>query len=169
MPICAGTPLHCLYRDEVQDFTQGELLLDMRVCADPNALFYCGDTAQTIARGIGFRFVDIQTLFHDEGSRRKERGGAAAAVRVATPPIMQLTTNYRTHNGVLQPAAEVVEMLKLFFPKRIDELEREQARETGPSPLLLGSVNVDDLGLLLSGSDRSRSTWEFGANQVKRA
>ena len=43
---------HTLPR-QVQDFTQGELLLDMVVAADPNSLFYCGDTAQTIARGIG--------------------------------------------------------------------------------------------------------------------
>ncbi|GLI67622.1 hypothetical protein VaNZ11_011869, partial [Volvox africanus] len=61
----SGTPIHALYRDEVQDFTQGELLLDIAVAADPNTLFYCGDTAQTIARGIGFRFTDICTLFFE--------------------------------------------------------------------------------------------------------
>ncbi len=27
---------------QVQDFTQAELALDLRVVADPNALFYCG-------------------------------------------------------------------------------------------------------------------------------
>ncbi len=41
---------------QVQDLTQAELLLDMRMVADPNRIFYGGDTAQTIARGIGFRF-----------------------------------------------------------------------------------------------------------------
>jgi len=35
---------------------QAELCLDLRVCVDPNGLFYCGDTCQTIARGIGFRW-----------------------------------------------------------------------------------------------------------------
>ncbi len=40
--------------------------------ADPNGLFFCGDTAQTIARGIGFRFADIQTLFFNENARRKD-------------------------------------------------------------------------------------------------
>jgi hypothetical protein len=39
----------------LQDFTQAELLLALRVVADPNGLFMCGDTCQTIARGIGFR------------------------------------------------------------------------------------------------------------------
>ena len=38
-----------------QDFTQAELLLGLRVVADPNGMFLCGDTCQTIARGIGFR------------------------------------------------------------------------------------------------------------------
>ncbi len=40
-----------------QDFTQAELLMDLRIVEDPNGLFLCGDTAQTIARGIGFRFT----------------------------------------------------------------------------------------------------------------
>jgi hypothetical protein len=39
---------------------EAELLLDVRL-ADPNALFYCGDTCQTIARGVGFRFEDVRT------------------------------------------------------------------------------------------------------------
>lgn len=41
----------------LQDFTQAELLLALRVVSDPNGLFMCGDTCQTIARGIGFRCV----------------------------------------------------------------------------------------------------------------
>jgi hypothetical protein len=65
----------------VQDFTQAELALDLRVVSDPNALFYCGDTAQTISRGIAFRFTDIRTLLYDEGQRRE-----AAAVLVKGPP-----------------------------------------------------------------------------------
>ena len=58
-------PTHPPTRPQVQDFTQSELLLDISVAADPNGLFYCGDTAQTIARGIGFRFADIRTLFYE--------------------------------------------------------------------------------------------------------
>lgn len=49
---------------------QGELLVDLRV-APPNSLFYSGDTSQTIVRGIGFRFTDIQTQFHEEKMRRQ--------------------------------------------------------------------------------------------------
>lgn len=42
-----------------------------RVVRNPNSLFYCGDTCQTIARGVGFRFTDIRTLFWEESLRRK--------------------------------------------------------------------------------------------------
>jgi hypothetical protein len=45
---------HCC-RDEVQDFVQAELLLDLLVLGQEGltagSLFWCGDTAQTIARG----------------------------------------------------------------------------------------------------------------------
>jgi hypothetical protein len=45
----------CLCRDEVQDFVQAELLLDLLVLGQEGltagSLFWCGDTAQTIARG----------------------------------------------------------------------------------------------------------------------
>ncbi|MEW5318036.1 MAG: hypothetical protein WDW38_009289 [Sanguina aurantia] len=161
-----GTQIHGLYRDEVQDFTQAEMLLDLRVCCDPNSLFYCGDTAQTIARGIGFRFADIRTLFHEENIRRIAAGGDAAAVAVATPEVHQLTMNYRTHQGILDVAAVIVDMLRNYFPLTIDKLDRENALFEGPHPLLLGGLTADDLCILLSGSDRHQSQVEFGAHQV---
>lgn len=50
-----GVAIHSIMRDEVQDFTQAEMLLDLHVLQDPAGAFYCGDTAQTIARGVAFR------------------------------------------------------------------------------------------------------------------
>jgi hypothetical protein len=38
-------------RMQVQDFTQAELALDLRVAADPNGLFYCGKWACLWVRG----------------------------------------------------------------------------------------------------------------------
>lgn len=72
----------------------------MRVIRDPNNLVYAGDTAQTISRGVGFRFKDIQTLFFDESKRRKEVGGEEAAIDVGMPEIHPLAKNYRTHQGM---------------------------------------------------------------------
>ena len=47
---------------QVQDFTQTQLRLFLLVAADPNSLFLTGDTCQTIARGVGFRFEELQTM-----------------------------------------------------------------------------------------------------------
>ena len=53
--LSCGNLLRSIAISPPQDFTQAELLLALRVVADPNGLFMCGDTCQTIARGIGFR------------------------------------------------------------------------------------------------------------------
>ncbi|KAJ3089837.1 TPR and ankyrin repeat-containing protein 1 [Quaeritorhiza haematococci] len=62
----AGIPIHRIIHDEVQDFTQAELALDFLITSDPNRLFFTGDTCQTIARGVGFRFVDLKSIFYRE-------------------------------------------------------------------------------------------------------
>ena len=58
-----GVWIHQLFVDEVQDLTMAELLLIHQFC-DPTMSFLAGDTAQTIARGVGFRFTTLRTLFH---------------------------------------------------------------------------------------------------------
>lgn len=55
--------IHQIYVDETQDFTQAELCLLLRVCHSPNEMFLTGDTAQSIMRGIAFRFNDLRSLF----------------------------------------------------------------------------------------------------------
>jgi hypothetical protein len=55
--------IHQIYVDETQDFTQAELCLLLRVCQSPNQMFLTGDTAQSIMRGIAFRFNDLRSLF----------------------------------------------------------------------------------------------------------
>ncbi|KAJ7371754.1 TPR and ankyrin repeat-containing protein 1 [Desmophyllum pertusum] len=56
--------VHQFYVDETQDFTQAELSILIRCCRFPNDLFFTGDTAQSIMRGIAFRFDDLKSLFH---------------------------------------------------------------------------------------------------------
>lgn len=60
----SSVAIHEIYVDEVQDFTQAELKLLLRLCRDPTGLFLTGDTAQTIARGVGFRFEDVKTMLY---------------------------------------------------------------------------------------------------------
>ena len=55
--------IHQIFVDETQDFTQAELCLLLRLCQNPNEMFLTGDTAQSIMRGISFRFSDLKSLF----------------------------------------------------------------------------------------------------------
>jgi len=65
-----GRHITHIVRDEVQDFIQGELLLDVLVLGPQHArnVMYCGDTAQTITRGVGFRWVRHQPCFWCDGN-----------------------------------------------------------------------------------------------------
>ena len=56
--------IHYVYVDEVQDFTQAELAVIVRCCKHPNGFFFAGDTAQTIIKGIAFRFEDLTSIFY---------------------------------------------------------------------------------------------------------
>lgn len=86
---------HEFYGDEIQDFTQAELALLMKCINDPNAMFLTGDTAQSIMKGVAFRFSDLRSLFHyaSKNSMSKKQ-------RVRKPKrIYQLYQNYRSHSG----------------------------------------------------------------------
>lgn len=160
-----GEPIRELYCDED---TQAELLLGLRVVASPNGLFLCGDTCQTIARGIGFRFTDVKQLFYEAQRDAYEKKAGKGGAGVQMPAIVDLQTNYRTHSGVLDVAASVVALLRRFFPEHIDALEPEQAFLEAPHlPLLLPAATPGNVAMLLSGGDDAEA-WktEFGASQV---
>ena len=67
---------HCLqvFVDETQDFTQAELTILIHLAHNPNDMFLTGDTAQSIMRGVSFRFSDLKTLFHYAKQSLKARG-----------------------------------------------------------------------------------------------
>eukprot|EP00899_Mesostigma_viride_P010553 jgi/Mesvir1/1949/Mv22967-RA.1 len=149
--------VHSIFIDEVQDFTEAELQLCVRVCVDPNGLFLTGDTAQTIARGVAFRFADLRSIFHHESTRNPR----------CNPPreVIKLVNNYRTHAGILQLANVVVELLEAFFPASIDSLPPDRGLFEGPKPWVLSSCSFEDLCVLLLGSNRDAQI-DFGAQQA---
>ena len=155
--------VHRFYVDEVQDFTQAELSVLLRCCREPNGLFLTGDTAQSIMRGVSFRFGDLRSLFHGVQQKAKH---AKAAVPIHIPQLHQLTINFRSHSGILQLAASVIDLLKEFFPNSFDCLPGDEGMFPGPTPTLLQSCNVSDLALLLRSNKREASSIEFGAHQV---
>uniref|UniRef100_A0A8C5ZHL8 Tetratricopeptide repeat and ankyrin repeat containing 1 n=1 Tax=Marmota marmota marmota TaxID=9994 RepID=A0A8C5ZHL8_MARMA len=87
--------IHELYGDEIQDFTQAELALLMKCINDPNAMFLTGDTAQSIMKGVAFRFSDLRSLFHYASRNTVDK---QCAVR-KPKKIHHLYQNYRSHSG----------------------------------------------------------------------
>ena len=156
--------IHRIYVDETQDFTQAELLLLIRSSRDPNGLFFTGDTAQSIMRGISFRFSDLKSLFFHVQSAYQALG-FQSGIRVPNK-LYQLTHNYRSHAGILRLASSVVDLLLHYFPDSFDKLERDQGLFEGPKPVLLDSCSFGDLAMILRGNRRQSSRIEFGAHQV---
>eukprot|EP00741_Cyanophora_paradoxa_P001229 tig00000471_g1186.t1 len=162
-----GPPLHEIIVDEVQDFTQAELALVAAVCGDPGGLFFCGDTCQTIARGLSFRFCDLRSLFHSEvGATGFAR---CALVSPDHGPIWRLTQNYRSHSEILVCSSIVVDMLELLFHREIDVLPHDTGLRSGPKPTLLPFRNLPDLAASFFGSQAAKCPspeLHLGADQV---
>lgn len=146
-------PVDTIFVDEVQDFTQVELYLLTQLCGNPNNLMLAGDTAQSIAVGVGFRFTDVRQIFYH-------------AFGGMEPDLLRLTHNYRSHAGILKLAASVVELLYFFFSDSLDKLPPDFGLFDGPKPVLVEVTSVADLVLMLDGSKRETTRIEFGAHQV---
>lgn len=149
---------HSIYLDEVQDFTQAELSIFIHCCRNPNSMFFTGDTAQSIMRGIAFRFQDLRSLFHQIHE-------SSEIVRVPQKPF-NLTINFRSHSGILKLAGSIIDLIREFFKDSIDLLPDDEGMFPGPTPVLVESCQVDDLALLLSANKRKTSSIEFGAHQA---
>jgi tetratricopeptide (TPR) repeat protein len=146
-----------IYVDEIQDFTQAEIAVITLSCRKPQNMFLTGDTAQAITKGISFRFQDLQQLF------RK----LPVFVRSLTKPY-ELTENYRSHMGILNLAASVIEILRQHFPYSYDhELPRDEGRFAGPKPVFLESCTPTQMAeVLLPGWGKKDRYVEFGAYQA---
>ena len=150
--------IHSLYIDEVQDFTQAELAILIQCCCDPNSMFFTGDTAQTIMRGVAFRFQDLRSIFHEIHSQYPE-------VKVPQKPH-NLTLNFRSHSGILKLAGSIIDLISEFFRDSIDHLPDEEGMFPGPTPVVLQACNDHDLAKLLSSNATEPSDIDFGAHQV---
>ncbi|XP_062605690.1 TPR and ankyrin repeat-containing protein 1-like [Saccostrea cucullata] len=150
-----------IYVDETQDFTQAELYLLLNICQNPNDMFLTGDTAQSIMRGISFRFKDLRSLFY----QLKNYQEASSNIQIPEK-IHQLTYNYRSHTGILWLASSILDVLVEYFPESFDVLQKDQGLFQGPAPILLESCDVSDLAVILKGKKQSTSRIEFGAHQA---
>nr|CAD1844651.1 unnamed protein product [Ananas comosus var. bracteatus] len=165
-----GDKLDFVYIDEVQDLTMRQLALLRYVCMNFEEGFtFAGDTAQTIARGIDFRFEDIRSLFYTEFLSRSEILNQDSKKKEFTMADMfQLNQNFRTHFGVLKLAQSIMDLLYYFFPVCVDKLSPETSLIYGEAPVLLESSNDENAIVTIFGESRNTtgSSSGFGAEQV---
>ncbi|MCL7029786.1 hypothetical protein MKW94_028341 [Papaver nudicaule] len=93
---------------------------------------FSGDTAQTIARGIDFRFQDIRSLFYNEfllesGSNGKSK--IKEKDQSSTSDVLHLNQNFRTHSGVLKLSQFIIDLLYHFFPFSVILVRDESAKK----------------------------------------
>ena len=152
------------YVDEVQDFTQAELTLLLMCSKIPNGMFCTGDTAQSIMKGVFFRFEDLKSQFWmlAQAAQHNEL--------VSVPQLRVLTDNFRTHSGILNLAQSVISVMKSTFKRTFQDslLLSEVAMFEGPKPILLDLYSEKDLALILLGNkeDGSVQSVELGAHQA---
>lgn len=115
--------------DEVQDLTQN-VISCLLTLAEHN-IFFSGDTAQTIAKGVGFRFYDLKKVFERYDYENEDYR------RQIKPKVLQLSKNFRSHSKILDLANSVVSLLELLFPKTIDKLRKETSDSDGPKPIVI--------------------------------
>ncbi|KDQ17320.1 hypothetical protein BOTBODRAFT_156073 [Botryobasidium botryosum FD-172 SS1] len=134
-----------LYVDEAQDLLLVDTVLLRSLCKNPNGLCWVGDTAQTVAKGSSFRFEDITaTMFNLELAQPLVVMRKRPPVR---PHLLQLPVNYRSHTGIVNPAASVVDIICKLFPNSIDQLERESGLLSGPKIKFICPTEGDRVSL----------------------
>ncbi|CAI5459756.1 unnamed protein product [Closterium sp. Yama58-4] len=107
---CAAV-FHCVSVDEVQDLTQAQLALLPLLCANVASGFVlAGDTAQSIAHGVDFRFEDLARVVYSEFLHKGDELGRIAST--------------------------VVRLLRAFFPAAIDRLHAETSMVDGAVPVM---------------------------------
>ncbi|CAD8100117.1 unnamed protein product [Paramecium sonneborni] len=151
-------PIHYSYVDEVQDLPQAMIELFCKITEQ--GVIFCGDTAQSILKGIGFRFSDLQTIFKTSkqiGSNQIEKF-----------QVYQLTTNFRSHNSILQLANCIIILLELLFPNSLDHLQKEISNLKGPKPIIISNNKPELINdyLNLDCDAEEQCDVEFGFNQV---
>ena len=135
------------------------------MCRNPNDLFLTGDTAQSIMRGISFRFSELRYLFHCAKERLSKK--KTKAPNIIVPKVKDLQINFRSHTGFLNLAASIIDVMKKCFQSSFDHLPGDEGMFTGPMPIVLDSSSISDLALVMHTNKRESSKKiEFGAHQV---
>ncbi|CAJ1352986.1 unnamed protein product, partial [Effrenium voratum] len=146
-----GPVLHHICVDEAQDLSQVEASLIMIVAKIPKRLVFVGDTCQTVSTETDFRFQDLRSCFWRNFNNTKP------------PELQSLLINYRSHDGIVQAANKIVELLEILFPMTIDRLDPAIGQNKGPRP---ERVDGHDLQHIFEELSRKSSNSLLGAHQM---
>ena len=131
---------------------------------DGRGFHFAGDTAQAISQESTFRFSDIKALFYEHF---RTASAATHQAELSHPQMFTLSKNYRSHEGILALASQIMEMIWKGFPDTVDKLGPEIGNINGPKPVLFCGVDSDILRSKDVGhTNSSARTSEFGADQV---
>ena len=134
-----------IYVDEIQDITQSEITLLFLVTGnDCNAMFFAGDTAQTVSQGVDFRFEEIRQIVYEISNRRK---------KLDRPE--KLWRNFRSHNGILSVSNLVLDRLHMAFPAAASKLPPDTGLVLGPRPGLV-TMDYNEIAALIKKNSRLR-------------
>lgn len=160
-------PLIRVKHSEVQDYTQIEILLFFYIGGGPGALFLAGDPAQSVVEGTDFRFEEIRSVGHFvAGDDRRH-------LIPEKPKIVNV--NFRSHSGILNTAAAVLDFLFTYFPSSAKQLKKDHGLFKGARPAVLPSVQVQTLATLLKDKmpgavvlthDESEALWKERLDHV---
>jgi len=150
-----------VYVDEVQDYTQLEILLFFYVGGGPGSLFLAGDPAQSVAVGTDFRFEEVRSVGHFvAGSKRRH-------LIPDKPKIVNV--NFRSHEGILNCAGGFLDILFGYFPGSAKQLKKDFGLFKGARPGVFQHVQVQQLSSLLHEKMPGAVvlTWDESASQWK--
>ncbi|TFK22062.1 P-loop containing nucleoside triphosphate hydrolase protein [Coprinopsis marcescibilis] len=161
-----GTRVDFLYVDEAQDNMLIDSMLLRLLCQNSRGLFWAGDTAQTIAVGNSFRFEDLKAfLYRLEEHRYSQPSSDNTSTQSERPLAFSLSTNYRSHGGIVSCAHSIVEIITQFWPNSLDLMAPERATVGGIRPFFFSVSNSDAVQLVdfLAGGNLGETL--FGAQQ----
>ncbi|WOH07546.1 hypothetical protein DCAR_0726978 [Daucus carota subsp. sativus] len=163
-----GDEMDFVFIDEVQDLTMRQISLFKYMCKNVDEGFaFSGDTAQTIAKGINFRFEDIRCLFYKEFLGQERKVSCKRNEKGIVSSLFHLNLNFRTHSGILKLAHSVIKLICHFFPFSIDFLNQETSLVSGEAPVLLETGTMDALKIIFEKSGPANgNVIAFGAEQV---
>src|SRR5438046_2508082 len=80
---------------------------------------------------------------------------------ILKPKLFDLNINYRSHNGILQLATSVVELIQDFFPNSIDQLSSERSEVDGPQPIIVDGFEEEYFNVFVNNNRPDEPTFTY--------